>query len=625
MTKVKTIFLLIILFVVTNFIIYATLEVNKQSRIESSLDSHVERLEIQYNTLLYHWKVTAAAAYKSTTRIDKVVDILSKASTSSIEEKAILRKQLFNIMQNKYKALKTKAVYQYGFVLANQEVFLRMHRPEKFGDNLEGKNYRTNYVSKFKKPIHGYEKGNITPAFRNTFPVFDKNGKYIALLEISFLSANMQDYFAEISKINMHFLIHKDIFNLKVWDQKDFNSKYIQSIEHPKYMMSIIGKHYKKDDIINNKVILNSIQKEIHQKMNQNKKFSTYSLYDNKITVITCYPIRNIQDKKTVAWLISYDNDNFIDMTIKNNTIIQFIIFFILSILFYFIYKNTTNKFALEIEVKNKTKDLQKVSNDLKDLNENLEQKIVIEVEKNKKNQKQLFKSEKMASMGEMIGNIAHQWRQPLSVISTASTGMKMQKEFGSLSDEQFNKNCDMINDHAQYLSKTIDDFRNFIKGDREKTLFSLKDDIESFLHLIEGSSKRHNINIILDLQENIQIDGYENELIQCLINIFNNAKDVLKEKNNQDNRFIFISAIQENNRVTIKIKDNAGGIPEAIINKVFEPYFTTKHKSQGTGLGLHMTYNLIVDGMGGTIEVDNVSYEYDGIEYAGAEFTIIL
>ena len=302
--------------------------------------------------------------------------------------------------------------------------------------------------------------------------------------------------------------------------------------------------------------------------------------------------------------------------------------------LFYFIYKNLNYRDELKKEVKTKTKDLQKVSNDLKELNENLEQKIIIEVEKNKHIQEQLFKSEKLASMGEMIGNIAHQWRQPLSLISTASTGIVVQKEYGILNDDKLVETCNSINRNAQYLSKTIDDFRNFIKGERIKTIFNLKDNINSFLHLVESSIKKHQINIILDLQVDIKIDGYENELTQCLINIFNNAKDIL-EKNEIDkkadstlcneDKLLFISTLANDKNVIIKIKDNGGGIPKDIINKIFEPYFTTKHQSQGTGLGLHMAYNLIVDGMNGTIKVTNQTYTYKDKEYIGAEFIISL
>ena len=237
---------------------------------------------------------------------------------------------------------------------------------------------------------------------------------------------------------------------------------------------------------------------------------------------------------------------------------------------------------------------------------------------------KMMEEQSRLASMGEMIGNIAHQWRQPLSVISSASTGMLMQKEYGLLTDERFTENCEAINKNAQYLSKTIDDFRNFIKGDRNKVVFDLNNEITSFLHLVEGSIKNHHINIILNLQNDIEILGYENELTQCFINIFNNAKDTLKDKS-EDERAIFISTITEDDKAIITIKDNAGGIPQDIMPKIFEPYFTTKHQSQGTGLGLSMSYKLIVDGMNGTIIASNTEFEYNGKTYVGAEFTITL
>jgi len=261
---------------------------------------------------------------------------------------------------------------------------------------------------------------------------------------------------------------------------------------------------------------------------------------------------------------------------------------------------------------------------EIQEINNTLEVKIKEEVAKNEQILLKLFKSEKLASMGEMIANIAHQWRQPLSIIATASTSLQVRNEHKLLTDEILNSSCEIINDNAQYLSKTIDDFTNYIKGDREKSLFNLSDTINSFLHLLESSIKRHNINIILHLEENIYINGYENELIQCLINISNNAKDALNI-NKIEEKLIEISTSIENNRAVIKIKDNAGGIPNEVFPKIFEPYFTTKHKSQGTGLGLNMTYNLIVNGMDGNIEVKNLISTYNNKQYLGAEFTITL
>jgi len=224
--------------------------------------------------------------------------------------------------------------------------------------------------------------------------------------------------------------------------------------------------------------------------------------------------------------------------------------------------------------------------------------------------------------MGEMIGNIAHQWRQPLSVISTGATGMQTQKQYGLLTNEIFIQTCDAINNNAQYLSKSIEDFKNFIKGDRTKKEFNLIDNINSFLHLVEGTIRTYDIQIIKDIQEDIKINGYSNELIQCLINIFNNAKDALIEN---DNKLIFLTTLIDKESVIIKIKDNGGGIDETILRKIFEPYFTTKHQSKGTGLGLSITHKLIVEGMNGTIKAQNTEYQYNDKRYVGAEFIIPL
>jgi len=246
----------------------------------------------------------------------------------------------------------------------------------------------------------------------------------------------------------------------------------------------------------------------------------------------------------------------------------------------------------------------------------------ILDLTEIKNKEQALIKSEKLAAMGDMIGNIAHQWRQPLSVISTSATGMKVQMKFAALSNEEISKNCDLINTNAQYLSKTIDDFRDFIKGDREQVIFNLKHTIYSFVQLIEGSVKNNNIELILRIQEDIQIFGYPNELIQCFMNIYNNSKDVLIKLDEND-RFIFIDTYSQNDTTIIKFTDSGGGIPPKILPKIFEPYFTTKHKTQGTGLGLHMTYNLIVDGMDGTIDAQNTTFTHNEKEYTGAVLTI--
>jgi c-di-GMP phosphodiesterase len=263
-------------------------------------------------------------------------------------------------------------------------------------------------------------------------------------------------------------------------------------------------------------------------------------------------------------------------------------------------------------------------SKELNELNVTLEDEIQDQVKKMKTQEQLLLEQSKNAAMGEMIGNIAHQWRQPLSTISAGATGIKLQKKINTLTDEQLVKTCDIINDNAQFLSKTIDDFRNFIKGDRDYVSFNLKDTVGNFLNLVHPSFKRHSLEVILDIDNSIELYGHPNELIQCFMNLFNNAKDALKDSPHPE-KYIFIELMKEDGNAVIKFRDNAGGIPEDILPRIFEPYFTTKHQSVGTGLGLHMTYNLITKGMNGTITALNMNYNYNGNFYNGAEFVIIL
>ena len=291
---------------------------------------------------------------------------------------------------------------------------------------------------------------------------------------------------------------------------------------------------------------------------------------------------------------------------------------------------NDFNK-SLEEEIFSKTKslatknlELEENELKLKTLNESLEEQIHLEVTKIKKIQEQLYRSEKLSAMGDMIGNIAHQWRQPLSVITTAATGMQMQKEYGKLTDDVFNEACELINNNAQYLSNTINDFKNFIKGDNENIEFTLKENIESLMHLVESVAKIENIQFVINLEDNIVMNGHPNELLQCLVNICNNAKDAFVEQK-ISKKYIFISTKISNDNVKIIIRDNAGGILPEVQEKIFEPYFTTKHQSQGTGLGLSMTYNLITEGMHGNIDIETLEYEYKNEIYKGAEFTMTL
>ena len=270
----------------------------------------------------------------------------------------------------------------------------------------------------------------------------------------------------------------------------------------------------------------------------------------------------------------------------------------------------------LKCAVNEKTKELQEINNQL-------EYKIKIAVEENIKKDRLLSRQQKMISMGQMIENIAHQWRQPLSLITTSLSAVKLKKQLNDLDDEYLIKSIDTVLNTSKYLSNTIDDFRYFFKPQKEKEKFLLKNCVDKTLELLKSAFFENKISVIEDIDE-IVLFGYETELIQVLINILNNSKDALLNTNDKE-RVVFIEAKRENQKIVIKIKDNAGGIDSEILEKVFEPYFTTKHQSQGTGIGLYMCEEIIYKHMNGHIDVSNVEYEYNNNKYKGALVLIIL
>ncbi len=320
-----------------------------------------------------------------------------------------------------------------------------------------------------------------------------------------------------------------------------------------------------------------------------------------------------LKQKSLNKWLfIQYKKD-------FDYTILWQVLIVIGAILLAILYRqkllNKMNK-SLSLKVEEKTKEL-------KIINDELESRIQKAVEENLKKDRIMSQQSKMAAIGEMMENIAHQWRQPLSLITTGSSGLKIKKELGLLEDKFFIDTLDSIIDSATNLSTTIDDFRDFFKPTREQARFSLSECCNKTLDLLNSKLKNKSIRIIKNI-ESIEIEAYESELIQVLMSILNNSRDAFASVKNQE-RLVFIDVSIDEKNIIIKIKDNAGGVKKDILDKIFEPYFTTKHRAHGTGIGLYMCEEIITKHMNGKIEAINKKYIFDDIEYKGLETIITL
>ena len=314
-----------------------------------------------------------------------------------------------------------------------------------------------------------------------------------------------------------------------------------------------------------------------------------------------------LNDKKELIGknLLDFIDDNYKELLIKN-------------------YKKNTLAYEFDIIVNGQKYSCLGQGKFIKLNGKKVKLSTIIDITELKAKDKLLFQQSKMASMGEMIGNIAHQWRQPLSVISTCASGIKLEKEINDITDDRLYEALDLIVENTQYLSKTIDDFRNFFKADKIIEDFCVNDSIFKVLKLLKSSIQNHNIEVETHLNGELIINGYPNEFLQVLINILNNAKDALLTQS-ENTRFIDIKTYIENKNCVIEVNDNGGGIDETIISKIFEPYFTTKHKSQGTGIGLYMSHQIVVEHMKGNIFVKNIEMTKNKKVYKGCSLIIVL
>jgi signal transduction histidine kinase len=234
-----------------------------------------------------------------------------------------------------------------------------------------------------------------------------------------------------------------------------------------------------------------------------------------------------------------------------------------------------------------------------------LQMMIKKEVSRNKEQQLLMLQQNRLAQMGEMINMIAHQWRQPLNHLSLINQTLYYQYTRQTLNDEKVESFREKSNKAILQMSSTIDDFRNFFRPDKEKTVFCVNDVIDYALDIAAPMFNHNNIEVIFHNHELCYAHGFPNELGQSILNIAYNAQDALNEKEVADKQ-IELSLSCREETVVLSIQDNAGGIPETIINKIFDPYFSTKSSKNGTGLGLYISKIIIEEHMEGSLLVSN-------------------
>ena len=449
--------------------------------------------------------------------------------------------------------------------------------------------------------------------------LFDKRTKSLMQLENikDSYKVNIQDTLMDFEKKQINYLQTIEVLNLaqeiidKNWSLyqeqtqlqnrellttfiKTFIIKEENYYENYTLKNSIIQNINKKRELIKNEINSLTLIKSDDYFINLNLEINSISIY---LTSLINYDLNLAINEKR-------NTDKIFNTIIIFSIISIFIVFLfsvILSLLIIDNFKKLHN--SLEQKVTEKTKELQ-------NLNNYLETKISKEVLQNRKKDIIMFQQARFASLGEMLNNIAHQWRQPLGAITMIIQSFQTKMTLGKLSPEFVDEKVNDALLLASNMSNTLDDFKNFFSPNKIKSEFSIKNCIEHSIELSKYLLIQEHIEVKLTVRKDVKINSYYNELSHVFLNIISNSKDALCSNVDKNDRIIKIIVNKFKNHLVINIVDNGGGIPKDILPKIFEPYYTTKYKSAGTGIGLYMSKQIIEKHMNGEISCKNIIHK---------------
>jgi len=250
-------------------------------------------------------------------------------------------------------------------------------------------------------------------------------------------------------------------------------------------------------------------------------------------------------------------------------------------------------------------RELQRLNSELNIYQETLEIRVEEGITKQQRTQDLLTQQTKMAALGEMLASVGHQWKQPLSVISADTASIEISTQMGTLSNEEVESHSKVVKEQIVYMTQTLQSFSDFFKPNKQKETFCIEESIQAILRLFSHTYSSQNITVNIDLQNCVEISSYKNEFRQVLLNILNNAKDVIVDKSPK-NRDVDITIYKKEGFVYCEVQDHAGGVDESIISTIFDSLVTSKSKENGTGLGLYMSKLIITSSMHGKLDVEN-------------------
>lgn len=703
-------------FVVLSIGVSILLLFNRNQIQQKELDHATQTYMKAFDTIYQENKKLSKILFEGLSQKGDVLAIFRSLQGADEVKQAQLRQQLFENLQGRYKVLAQNNARQIDFYLSNNQSFLRMGRPDKYGDTIADFSHGIVHANKSSLAVDGFEVGRIGSGFHFIFPIVDTDGKHLGSAAITFgaeefIAAIMQHY-----NVLCNFFISAKMVDEVVFedDKKNFTPAHHFGYYYDKKVLAVLKQAANKEmaSLIPQVKVTDAIYE-----IGNSKKSGT--VYDPTIGVmITVIPVHKMMTKEIAGILTvrSYAQnigtfEKYFQVAfgcIITLLLLSHILIYVLLQKYYASRKilDIEAKFRLAIEGSNQgmwdwdfqtntvyfspqwkemlgykedeiknsfheweirvhPEDLLRAKEDIqahcegktkiyenthrvqckdsswiwirsrgkvlfddkgnairmlgfhedvtlkKQYEENLEKLVAKQVEDLAKRDYLLIEQNKLASMGEMMGAIAHQWRQPLNALNINIQNLDDDYDDGLLDRNFLNTFIAKNRKIITFMSKTIDDFRNFFRIDKEKQPFDPMSAIKETLSLVEAQMSFYGISLHVS-GEGCSILGYRNEFQQVILNLLSNAKDAILDNGVQEGKITIMI-----HGAVVVIEDNGGGVEQKILNRIFEPYFTTKEQSNGTGMGLYISKMIIEKNIGGTLSVTNV--------FQGAQFTIDL
>jgi signal transduction histidine kinase len=578
--KLKLLFAVI--FVIFQIFGYLFIKNIRDGEINEILNNSLENNSILLNSILDSFHTDGDIILDYIMDVGDVEETLFRVANGGDER--VLRNELYQKLEKRFKNLQSKYGFQkLHFHLPDGTSFLRVHKPNKFGDYLLDIRKSIKMLHEKREIIRGFEEGKRHNTFRNIYPIY-RDKIFLGSVEVSFSFSSLRSKAMEVLPHHYTFIVKKRIKNTR-WknyqksslSEKFYSHKDCNNSKHTDIELKAISR------------IDTTLKKEIGERLERFEKFGLYKSVNGQYFNISFIPIESIGGYGS-AYFISYEidskhiEDEFSAMTQR------FIIFFALTLLIlYLAYLSLARRF------------------DIQALNSELRERIDTEIQKSRKKDRLILQQSKFSAMAEMMNSIAHQWRQPLNRISLGIINIEEEFLYDELTRENLSIYSENINESLQYLSRVIDDFRDFYKPIEEQEMIDLLHVIKESITYLQGEFKDSAKIEIENLFSRTHMIDYGREFKQVLVNLVTNSLDAIEHNQIKDGEVRVVLREVSGSKFSVSIEDNGGGIPEEIEDRIFEPYFTTKFQSEGTGMGLYVSKITIEVNMGGKLHYSSI------------------